>query len=70
MLPERSVSIMDINNNLPIGFAMGMAMRTDAWDAYSKLTEAEKEQIINECRDAKSKAEMDRIISRLSGSIF
>ncbi|KAI4444962.1 hypothetical protein C823_007984 [Eubacterium plexicaudatum ASF492] len=61
---------MDINNNLPIGFAMGMAMRTDAWDAYSKLTEAEKEQIINECRDAKSKAEMDRIISRLSGSIF
>ncbi len=61
---------MDINNNLPIGFAMGMAMRGDALEAYSHLTEAEKEEIINQCRDAKSKAEMDRIISRLSGSWF
>ncbi|MDE6969758.1 MAG: hypothetical protein K2P69_08345 [Eubacterium sp.] len=61
---------MDINNNLPIGFAMGMAMRGDALEAYSRLTEAEKEEIINQCRDAKSKAEMDRIISRLSGNWF
>lgn len=61
---------MDINNNLPIGFALGMAMRKDALEAYSRLTEAEKEQVINECRDAKSKADMDRIINRLSGSWF
>ena len=61
---------MDINNNLPIGFAMGMAMRGGALEAYSRLTEAEKEEIINQCRDAKSKAEMDRIISRLSGNWF
>lgn len=70
MLSERSVSIMDINNHLPIGFAMGMAMHQDALEAYSKLTEAEKERIINECRDAKSKADMDRIISRLTGDWF
>ena len=42
----------------------------DALEAYSRLTEAEKEEIINQCRDAKSKAEMDRIISRLSGNWF
>ncbi len=54
---------MDLNN-LPIGFALGMSMKKDA---YSKLTEAEKEQVLNECRDAKSKADMNRIISRLSG---
>ena len=43
-------------------------MHGDALDAYSKLTEAEKERVLNECRDAKSKAEMDRIIDRLSGN--
>ncbi len=61
---------MDINDQLPIGFAMGVAMRRDALDAYNKLTEAEKEQVLNECRDAKNKAEMNRIISHLSGSWF
>lgn len=65
----RSASIMDINN-LPIGFVMGMSMKKDAMDAYSELTEAEKEEIINECRDAKSKSEMERIIDRLSGKWF
>ena len=57
---------MDING-FPIGFTMGKAVRHDALEAYSKLSEAEKERIINECRDAKSKAEMDRIIDRLCG---
>ncbi len=52
-------------NNVPIGFALGMAARTDAYEAYNRLTEAEKEDVINRCRDAKSKAEMDRIISSL-----
>lgn len=58
---------MDMNN-LPIGFALGMSMHGDALDAYNKLTEAEKERVLNECRDAKSKAEMERIIDRLSGN--
>lgn len=69
MLAERRVSIMD-GNDLPIGFAMGMAMRENAMNAYSKLTEAEKERLLNECRDAKSKTEMERIIDRLSGDWF
>jgi hypothetical protein len=66
MLGKESQYFMDLNN-LPIGFALGMSMKKDALDAYSKLTEAEKEQVLNECRDAKSKADMNRIISRLSG---
>ena len=46
---------------------MGMAQKADAVEAYSRLTEAEKERVLNECRDAKSKAEMDSIIDRLCG---
>lgn len=60
---------MDINN-LPIGLAMGMAMNADAMDHYSRLTEAEKEKVILECKDAKSKSEMEKIIDRLSGNWF
>ncbi len=58
------------NSYMPIGFAMGIAMHEDAMNAYSRLTEAEKEKIIMECRDAKSKAEMDNIINRLSNKWF
>lgn len=60
---------MDINS-LPIGFVMGMSMHEDALEAYSKLTEAEKERVIFECKDAKSKQEMDHIIKRLTGNWF
>ncbi len=50
---------------IPIGFGMGLAMNREALEGYSRLTEAEKEQIIFKCRDAKSKEEMDKIISSL-----
>jgi hypothetical protein len=62
----RRVSMVDING-FPIGLMMGMAQKADAVEAYSRLTEAEKERVLNECRDAKSKAEMDSIIDRLCG---
>lgn len=51
---------------LPVGFGMGLAMNRQALEGFSNLTEAEKEQIIFKCKDAKSKEEMDRIISSLT----
>ena len=53
--------------HLPMGFVMGLTGNGDALDAYSRLTEAEKEKIIFECKDAKSKSDMEKIIDRLSG---
>lgn len=63
------MSVVDYQN-IPFGFVMGMAMHNDAETAFQKLTEAEKEKIIMECRDAESKQDMDRIINRLTGKIF
>lgn len=60
---------MDINN-LPIGFTMGLAMNERAMQNYGKLTEAEKEKILMECRGAKNKSEMTQIIDRLEGRLF
>ena len=66
---KKGVSEVDFNN-LPIGFAMGIAMHQDALDAYNRLTEYEKEKVIFECQDAKSKEDMDHIIERLTGNWF
>lgn len=54
------------NDSLPMGFAMGLAMDLDAMSQFSNLTEAQKEELLNRARDAKSKDEMQRIISQIS----
>lgn len=54
-----------MNNSLPLGLAMGMAMNEQALDHYGKLTEYEKEKLIAESRGVKSKEEMEKLIQRL-----
>ena len=51
---------------LPVGFSIGLAMDLTAMSRFSRMTEAEKEEVLNRARDAKSKSEMQDIISRLS----
>lgn len=60
---------------VPIGFGMALAQNLNAMKHYSAMTEAEKEEILNRARDAKSRSEMEAIISGLdtfagSGGIF
>ncbi|MBQ7776955.1 MAG: hypothetical protein IJ379_13650 [Lachnospiraceae bacterium] len=63
---------MDINNNndsimrdLPLGFGFALARNEVAMQRYAELTETEKEHIIMKCKDAKSKAEMQKIVDSL-----
>ena len=55
---------------LPIGSITGVAENERALAAYNRLTEAEKEQVIFECKDAKSQSEVEEIIDRLNGRWF
>lgn len=55
---------------LPIGLGMGLAMNRQALERFSNLTEAEKEQVIFKCKDAKSKEEMDKIIASLKDPLI
>ena len=64
MVFERRI-YMD-NQQLPIGFGLSLAMNQKAMKRFSNMTEAEKEQAIARSRDAKSKREMDRIVSALA----
>lgn len=53
-------------SSLPLGLGMAFMMNERAKEGYANLTEAEKEHIILKCKDAKSKAEMDKIIDSIS----
>lgn len=55
-------------SGMPLGLGMGMAMNERAMSGYAELTEAEKEQVILRAKDAKSKEEMEKIISSLEPS--
>lgn len=50
---------------LPLGFGMALAMNEPAMRGYAGLSESDKEQIIMQCKDAKSKDEMREIVNSL-----
>ena len=57
---------MDYNGNeLPLGFGMALMMNEKARAGFEGLSETEKEHIILKSKDAKSRAEMDRIVDSL-----
>lgn len=51
---------------LPLGLGMALAMNEPAMSRYAGLTETEKEHLILRCKDARSKAEMQRIVDSLA----
>jgi len=53
-------------DGVPTGFGMALAMNEKALNNYSRLTEAQKEELINRSRDAKSKKEMEQIVNSIS----
>lgn len=53
---------------LPIGLGLSLGMNERAMAGYAGMTEAEKERIILRAKDAKSKEEMERIVSSLEPS--
>jgi len=47
---------------VPIGFGMALAMNSDALNAYSAMTEAQKQAILNKAHNARSEQEMHQIV--------
>lgn len=54
--------------DLPQGLGIALMMNERAKEGYERLSETEKEHIILKCKDAKTKAEMDKIVNSLSSS--
>ena len=53
------------DDSLPVGFGMALGMNVNAMRRFSNLSEAEKEELLNRARDAKSRDEMARIVAQL-----
>ena len=51
---------------VPIGFGMALAMNPPALNAYSAMTEEQKQEILNRAHNAHSETEMHQIVSSIA----
>ncbi len=49
-----------------IGFGMALAMNPPALNAYSAMTEEQKQAILRKAHNARSEAEMHRIVNSIA----
>ena len=50
---------------VPIGFGMALAVNEPAINAYSKMTEAQKQEILNKAHNVRSEKEMHDLVASL-----
>ena len=53
---------------VPIGFGMALAMNHAAMEAYSNMTEEQKQAVLNRAHNAGSEQEMRQIVSGIAGN--
>ena len=51
---------------VPIGFGMALAMNPPALNAYSAMTEEQKQAILSKAHNAKSEKEMHDIVNHIA----
>jgi len=51
---------------VPIGFGMALAMNPPALNAYSAMTEEQKQAIIDRAHNARSEKEMHQIVNSIA----
>ena len=50
---------------VPLGFGMALAMNANALNAYSAMTETQKQAILDKAHNARSEQEMHQIVNSL-----
>ena len=50
---------------VPLGFGMALAMNANALNAYSAMTETQKQQILDKAHHARSQQEMHEIVNSM-----
>lgn len=53
-------------NMLPLGLGMALAQNEAAMKRFESMTEPEKQALIAQCRQVKSKQEMQQLVNRLT----
>ena len=55
---------------VPIGFGMALAVNEPAMNAYSKMTESQKQAILNKAHNVRSEKEMHDLVASLANGIL
>ena len=55
---------------VPIGFGMALAVNEPAMNAYSAMTEDQKQAILNKAHNVRSEREMHDLVDSLSNKTF
>lgn len=55
-----------ISNKMPIGFGLSLAADEKAMAAFSKMSHQEKDQVIEESRNQRSKKDMKNFVKNLT----
>ena len=50
---------------VPLGFGMALAMNANALNAYSSMTEAQKQAVLDRAHQARSQQEMHEIVNSI-----
>jgi len=50
---------------VPLGFGMALAMNANALNAYSAMTEQQKQEVLDKASHARSEREMHEIVNNL-----
>lgn len=56
---------MGLRDFMSAGYGVNPATNETAMDGYGRLTEAEKEQLLMQCRDARTEDEMKRVVDSM-----
>ena len=51
---------------VPIGFGMALAMNPNALNAYSSMTEEQKQAVLKKAHEASSQQEMHKIVNSIA----
>ncbi len=54
---------------VPIGFGMALAVNEPAMNAYSKMTEEQKQAILNQAHNVRSEKEMHDLVASLANGV-
>ena len=51
--------------DMPIGFGLSLAANAKSMEAFSRMSDAEKEAVVEKSREMQSRAEMERFVNSL-----
>lgn len=54
-----------LGGDMPIGFGLSLAMNAKSMEAFSKMSDAQKEATVEKSRQMHTKADMERFVNSL-----